>query len=95
MYVFDPARERSVLGKGAFGLVFRMVNPFDGGKFAVKELSNIVREDGMRDKAKMAIVVAEVRKMSAVQSDFIVRYITSCFSSDRFYIVMELLVSAR
>ena len=71
MYVFDPDRERSVLGVGAWQ------------RFAVKELSNIVNDEGERDEEGMNVVISEVRKMGAVKSEFILRYVTSCCASPR------------
>ena len=93
MYEFVPDEARSVLGKGAFGTVFRARNRIDQRLVAVKRLTNLVRDDGTEDKEEMRGVKNEVKMMAAVKSEHLVKYINACFSSPYFYIVMELLAS--
>ena len=93
-YTDDPDKERSVLGKGAFGTVYTMVNPHDHQVYAVKELTNLTLEDGSTDKAAMLELLAEVRKMGVVESQFVVQYRTSAVYSGRFYVMMEPIASA-
>ena len=56
MYEFLPSKEKSELGKGAFGTVYRMRNPIDKRVFAVKQLTNLVNDDGTEDKVEMLAV---------------------------------------
>ena len=90
----DPDKERSVLGKGAFGTVYKMVNPHDSQAYAVKELTKFTLEDGSTDEAAMFELLAEVRKMGVVESQFIVQYHTSAVFNGRFYVMMEPIASA-
>ena len=60
MYVFEPDRERSVLGKGAFGTVFRMRNSTDQRVVAVKKLHNLTLEDGSPNYDAMEVLLDEV-----------------------------------
>ncbi len=91
MFVFDPDKTRSVLGKGAFGTVYRMQNKTDQRVVAVKELLNLTHDDGSPNDEAMDELLAEVRKNSIVQNEFIVQYITSAVSNGKFYVVMELI----
>ena len=63
MYIFDPDKERSVLGKGAFGTVFRMRNSTDQRVVAVKELHNLTLEDGSPNYDAMEVLLDEVSFM--------------------------------
>jgi len=89
----DPEKERSVLGRGAFGTVYAMVNPHDHQVYAVKELTNLTLEDGSTDEAAMLELLAEVRKMGVVESQFVVQYHTSAVYGGRFYVMMEHIAS--
>ena len=60
MYVFEPDKERSILGKGAFGTVFRMRNSTDQRVVAVKELHNLTLEDGSPNYDAMEVLLDEV-----------------------------------
>ena len=91
----DPDKQRSVLGRGAFGIVYTMINPHDHQVYAVKELTNLTLEDGSTDEVAMHELLAEVRKMGVVESEFIVQYRTSAVFGERFYIMMEPIVSWR
>ena len=71
-----------------------MVNPHDQQVYAVKELTNLTLEDGSSDKAAMFELLAEVRKMGVVESEFIVQYRTSAVYGGRFYVMMEPIASA-
>ena len=82
-----------MLGRGAFGTVYRMINPHDKQAFAVKELNCLKNEDGSTDTEAMEELLSEVQKMCIVQSNFVVKYHTSAIYDDRFYCVMELIVS--
>ena len=88
-HTVDPDKKRSILGKGAFGTVYTMVNPHDHQVYAVKELTNLTLEDGSTDEAAMFELLAEVRKMGVVESEFIVQYRTSAVFGGRFYVMME------
>ena len=92
-HAVDPDKERSVLGKGAFGTVYTMINPHDHQVYAVKELTNLTVEDGSTDEAAMFELLSEVRKMGVVESQFIVKYRTSAVFGGRFYVMMEHIVS--
>ena len=94
-HTVDPDKERSILGKGAFGTVYTMVNPHDHQVYAVKELTNLTLEDGSTDEAAMFDLLAEVRKMGVVESQFIVQYRTSAVYGGRFYVMMEPIASRR
>ena len=51
------------MGKGAFGTVYRMLNPHDNQICAVKELKNLTQEDGaLDDEAMMARLAADVEE---------------------------------
>ena len=89
----DPDKKRSVLGKGAFGTVYTMINPHDHQVYAVKELTNLTLEDGSTDEVAMHELLAEVRKMGVVESQFIVQYRTSAVYGGRFYVMMEPIAS--
>ena len=89
----DPDKKRSILGKGAFGTVYTMVNPHDHQVYAVKELTNLTLEDGSTDETAMHELLAEVRKMGVVESQFIVQYRTSAVYGGRFYVMMEPIAS--
>ena len=89
----DPDKERSILGKGAFGTVYAMVNPHDHQAYAVKELANLTLEDGSTDEAAMLELLAEVRNIGVVKSQFIVQYRTSTVFGGRFYVMMEPIAS--
>ena len=89
----DPDKKRSILGQGAFGTVYTMINPHDHQVYAVKELTNLTLEDGSTDEAAMFELLAEVRKMGVVESQFIVQYRTSAVFGGRFYIMMEPIAS--
>ena len=91
----DPDKKRSILGKGAFGTVYTMVNPHDHQVYAVKELTNLTLEDGSTDETAMHELLAEVRKMGVVESEFIVQYRTSAVYGGRFYVMMEPIVNWR
>ena len=91
----DPDKERSILGQGAFGTVYTMINPHDHQVYAVKELTNLTLEDGSTDEAAMFELLAEVRKMCVVESQFIVQYRTSAVYGGRFYVMMEPIASGR
>ena len=93
-HTVDPDKERSILGQGTFGTVYAMVNPHDHQVYAVKELTNLTLEDGSTDEASMSELLAEVRKLGVVESEFIVQYRTSAVYSGRFYVMMELIASA-
>ena len=82
-----------MLGRGAFGTVYRMKNPHDGQVYAVKELTNLANDDGTTDVGAMEELMAEVRKMGVVKSEFFVRYITSAVFCGKFYVVMDPIVS--
>ena len=92
-HTVDPDKERSVLGKGAFGTVYAMVNPHDHQVYAVKELTNLTLEDGSTDEAAMFELLSEVRKMGVVESEFVVQYRTSAVFGGRFYVMMEPIAS--
>ena len=92
-HTVDPDKERSILGKGAFGTVYTMVNPHDHQVYAVKELTNLTLEDGSTDETAMHELLAEVRKMGVVESEFIVQYRTSAVFGGRFYVMMEPIAS--
>ena len=89
VHTVDPDKERSILGQGAYGTVYKMVNPHDHQVYAVKELSNLTLEDGSTDEAAMFDLLAEVRKMGIVESQFIVQYRTSAVYGGCFYVMME------
>ena len=89
----DPDKESSILGKGAFGTVFKMINPHDHQSYAVKELTNLTNEDGTTDEVAMNELLEEVRKMGVVESEFIVQYRTAAVYRGRFYVMMEPIVS--
>ena len=92
-HTVDPDKERSVLGKGGFGTVYTMINPHDHQVYAVKELTNLTLEDGSTDEIAMHELLAEVRKMGVVESEFIVQYRTSAVYGGRFYVMMEPIAS--
>ena len=89
----DPDKPSSVLGRGKFGTVYRMINPHDQQVFAVKELTNLSREDGTPDEGAMEELLLEVRKLGTVNSEFVIKYHTSAIFQGNFYIVTELIVS--
>ena len=89
MLIYEPDKERSVLGRGAFGTIRKMVNPHDHQVYAVKELSNLTLEDGSTDEVAMNELLDEVRKMGVVRSEFIVQYRTSAVWQGRFYVMMD------
>ena len=89
----DPDKEHSVLGRGAYGTVYSMINPHDQQSYAVKELTNLTLEDGSTDEAAMHDLLEEVRKMGIVESQFIVQYRTSAVYRARFYVMMEPIAS--
>ena len=91
----DPDKERSVLGKGAFGIVYKMIHPHDQHVYAVNELANLTLEDGSADEAAMFGMLAEVRMMGVVESQFIVKYHTSAVYGGHFYVMMEHIASIR
>ena len=93
LHAVDPDKERSILGKGAFGTVYKMINPHDHQSYAVKELTNLTNDDGSTDEVAMHELLEEVRKMGVVQSEFIVQYRTSAVYRGRFYVMMEPIVS--
>ena len=93
MHTVDPDKKRSVLGRGAFGTVYTMINPHDHQVYAVKELTNLTLEDGSTDEVAMHELLAEVRKMGVVESEFIVQYRTSAVYGGRFYVMMEPIAS--
>ena len=70
-----------------------MINPHDHQVYAVKELTNLTLEDGSTDEAAMFELLAEVRKMGVVESEFIVQYRTSAVYGGRFYVMMEPIAS--
>ena len=70
-----------------------MINPHDQQVYAVKELTNLTLEDGSTDEAAMLELLAEVRKMGVVESQFIVKYHTSAVYGGHFYVMMERIVS--
>ena len=70
-----------------------MVNPHDHQVHAVKELTNLTLEDGSTDETAMFELLAEVRKMGVVESQFIVQYRTSAVYGGRFYVMMEPIAS--
>ena len=92
-HTVDPDKKRSVLGRGAFGTVYTMINPHDHQVYAVKELTNLTLEDGSTDEVAMHELLAEVRKMGVVESEFIVQYRTSAVYGGRFYVMMEPIAS--
>ena len=92
-HTVDPDKKRSVLGRGAFGTVYTMINPHDHQVYAVKELTNLTLEDGSTDEVAMHELLSEVRKMGVVESEFIVQYRTSAVYGGRFYIMMEPIAS--
>ena len=92
-HTVDPDKKRSVLGRGAFGTVYTMINPHDHQVYAVKELTNLTLEDGSTDEVAMHELLAEVRKMGVVESQFIVQYRTSAVFGGRFYVMMEPIAS--
>ena len=94
-HTVDPDKKRSILGKGAFGTVYTMINPHDRQVYAVKELTNLTLEDGSTDEVAMHELLAEVRKMGVVESQFIIQYRTSAVFSGRFYVMMESIASRR
>ena len=94
-HTVDPDKKRSILGQGASGTVYTMINPHDHQVYAVKELTNLTLEDGSTDEAAMFELLAEVRKMGVVQSQFIVQYRTSAVFGGRFYVMMEPIASRR
>ncbi len=94
-HTVDPDKKRSVLGRGAFGTVYTMINPHDHQVYAVKELTNLTLEDGSTDEVAMHELLAEVRKMGVVESEFIVQYRTSAVYGGRFYVMMEPIASRR
>jgi hypothetical protein len=71
-----------------------MINPHDHQVYAVKELTNLTQEDGSTDEAAMFELLAEVRKMGVVESQFVVQYRTSAVYGGRFYVMMEPIASA-
>ena len=71
-----------------------MVNPHDRQVYAVKELTNLTLEDGSTDETAMFELLAEVRKMGVVESQFIVQYRTSAVYGGHFYVMMEHIASA-
>ena len=79
---------------GAFGTVYTMINPHDHQVYAVKELTNLTLEDGSTDEVAMNELLAEVRKMGVVESEFIVQYRTSAVYGGRFYVMMEPIASS-
>ena len=93
VHTVDPDKKRSIIGKGAFGTVYTMVNPHDHQVYAVKELKNLTLEDGSTDEAAMFELLSEVRKMGVVESQFIVQYRTSAVYGGRFYVMMEPIAS--
>ena len=72
-----------------------MINPHDHQAYAVKELTNLTLEDGSTDEIAMHELLAEVRKMGVVESEFIVQYRTSAVYGGRFYVMMEPIASWR
>ena len=70
-----------------------MINPHDHQVYAVKELTNLTLEDGSTDETAMFELLAEVRKMGVVESQFIVQYRTSAVFGGRFYVMMEPIAS--
>ena len=92
-HTVDPDKKRSVLGRGAFGTVYTMINPHDHQVYAVKELTNLTLEDGSTDEAAMFELLSEVRMMGVVESQFIVQYRTSAVYGGRFYVMMEPIAS--
>ena len=70
-----------------------MINPHDHQVYAVKELTNLTLEDGSTDEVAMHELLAEVRKMGVVESQFIVQYRTSAVFGGRFYVMMEPIAS--
>ena len=72
-----------------------MINPHDHQVYAVKELTNLTLEDGSTDEVAMHELLAEVRKMGVVESEFIVQYRTSAVFGGRFYVMMEPIASWR
>ena len=93
-HTVDPDKQSSVLGRGKFGTVYRMINPHDQHVFAVKELTNISRPDGSPDEDAMEELLLEVRKLGTVNSEYILKYHTSAIFRGHFYMVTELIVSA-
>ena len=89
MFIYDPDKARSVLGRGKFGTVYSMINPHDRQLYAVKELNNLTLEDGSTDEAAMQDLLEEVRKMGIVESEFVIQYRTSAVYDGRFYVMME------
>ena len=72
-----------------------MINPHDHQVYAVKELANLTLEDGSTDEVAMHELLAEVRKMGVVESEFIVQYRTSAVYAGHFYVMMESIASWR
>ena len=70
-----------------------MINPHDHQVYAVKELTNLTLEDGSTDEVAMHELLAEVRKMGVVGSQFIVQYRTSAVYGGRFYVMMDPIAS--
>ena len=70
-----------------------MINPHDQQVYAVKELTNLTLEDGSTDEAAMFDILAEVRKMGVVESQFIVKYRTSAVYGGHFYVMLEHIAS--
>ena len=87
-------KKSSIIGKGAFGTVYAMINPSDSQLYAVKELSNLTLQDGSVDEVAMNELQEEVRKLSVVQSKFVVKLHTSATYRGKFYMMMENVVSA-
>ena len=71
-----------------------MINPSDSQLYAVKELSNLTLQDGSVDKVAMNELQEEVRKLSVVQTKFVVKLHTSATYRGKFYMMMENVVSA-
>ena len=95
VFADQPDKLNSVLGRGQFGCVYRMVDSRDQQEFAVKELTTLPHEDGSPDNNAMDELLIEVCKMGTVCSDFVIKYHSSSIFRGHFYIVTELVVSYR
>ena len=93
LHTVEPDKQSSVLWRGKFGTVYRMINPHDQQLFAVKELTNLSHEDGSPDDDAMEELLLEVRKLGTVNSEFVIKYHTSAIFRGHFYMVTELIAS--
>ena len=64
----------SVIGKGGFGEVYRVIHKLEGREYAVKKMSLELKEG---DDIKQLDVFKEIAAMASLSHDRVVRYVTS------------------